>query len=45
MEEENTQSNSNTPISWWKKPRLTKEEVRYIKTIQQVFKASSNGLS
>jgi hypothetical protein len=38
MEEENTQSNSNTPISWWKKPRLTKEEVRYIKTIQQVFK-------
>jgi hypothetical protein len=39
MDEQNnpTQPDS-TPISWWKTPRLTKEEVRYLKTIQQVFK-------
>jgi hypothetical protein len=43
MEEENpTQPNStsstNSPISWWKTPRLTIDEVRYIKSLQKIFK-------
>lgn len=30
--------NNNTPISWWKTPRLTREEAKYIESLRQIFR-------